>query len=43
MALRAAGCEPRAARLRGDLRYLSEREEVTWVDVSAPGAVTVTV
>ncbi len=28
---------PRAGRLRGDLRYLSEREELTWVDVSAPG------
>ena len=28
---------PRAGRLRGDLRYLSAREELTWVDVSAPG------
>lgn len=28
---------PRAARLRGDLAYLSAREELTWVDVSAPG------
>ncbi|NHB77095.1 hypothetical protein [Rhodobacter calidifons] len=28
---------PGAARLRGDLAYLSTREEVTWVDVSAPG------
>src|SRR6056297_957408 len=28
---------PRARRLRGDLRYLSTRHELTWVDVSAPG------
>jgi hypothetical protein len=28
---------PAARQLRGDLRYLSEREELTWVDVSAPG------
>ena len=28
---------PGAARLRGDLAYLSAREELTWVDVSAPG------
>jgi hypothetical protein len=28
---------PKAGRLRGDLRYLSLREELTWVDVSAPG------
>ena len=28
---------PGAARLRADLRYLSAREELTWVDVSAPG------
>ncbi len=28
---------PGAARLRGDLAYLSTRPEVTWVDVSAPG------
>ena len=28
---------PRAGRLRGDLAYLSAREEVTWVDVTAPG------
>lgn len=28
---------PRATRLRGDLRYLSAREELTWVDVTAPG------
>lgn len=28
---------PRARRLRGDLAYLSEREELTWVDVTAPG------
>jgi hypothetical protein len=28
---------PGAARLRGDLAYLSQREEVTWVDVTAPG------
>lgn len=28
---------PGAGKLRGDLRYLSLREELTWVDVSAPG------
>jgi hypothetical protein len=28
---------PKASRLRGDLRYLSTRDELTWVDVSAPG------
>ena len=28
---------PRAHRLRGDLRYLSARDELTWVDVTAPG------
>ncbi|MEZ5779471.1 MAG: hypothetical protein R3E44_14020 [Paracoccaceae bacterium] len=28
---------PGAGRLRGDLAYLSTREEVTWVDVTAPG------
>lgn len=28
---------PGAARLRGDLAYLSEQTRVTWVDVSAPG------
>lgn len=28
---------PGATRLRGDLAYLSEREELTWVDVTAPG------
>lgn len=28
---------PGAVRLRGDLAYLSLREEVTWVDVTAPG------
>ena len=28
---------PGAARLRGDLAYLSVREELTWVDVTAPG------
>ncbi|MBD3787540.1 MAG: hypothetical protein IE922_11350 [Sphingomonadales bacterium] len=28
---------PRATRLRGDLRYLSTRPELTWVDVTAPG------
>jgi hypothetical protein len=28
---------PGAARLRGDLAYLSVQEGVTWVDVSAPG------
>lgn len=28
---------PKAHRLRGDLRYLSARDEITWVDVTAPG------
>lgn len=28
---------PGATRLRGDLAYLSEREEITWLDVTAPG------
>ena len=28
---------PHAGRLRADLRYLSARPELTWVDVSAPG------
>lgn len=28
---------PGARRLRADLRYLSERGELTWVDVTAPG------
>lgn len=28
---------PRAHRLRRDLRFLSEREDLTWVDVTAPG------
>ncbi len=28
---------PEAKRLRGDLAYLSTRDEVTWVDVTAPG------
>lgn len=28
---------PRANRLRADLRYLSARHEITWVDVTAPG------
>lgn len=28
---------PKATRLRADLHYLSVRDEVTWVDVSAPG------
>ena len=28
---------PKAGRLRGDLAFLSAREEVTWVDVTAPG------
>ena len=28
---------PRATRLRGDLHYLCQRDEVTWVDVTAPG------
>lgn len=30
---------PRAYRLRADLKYLSTRDELTWVDVSAPGDV----
>ena len=28
---------PRAQRLRGDLAYLSTRDELAWVDVTAPG------
>ena len=28
---------PKAHRLRADLRYLSRRSELTWVDVTAPG------
>ncbi|MDF1854058.1 hypothetical protein [Pseudooceanicola sp.] len=28
---------PRAERLRSDLRYLSARDELVWVDVTAPG------
>lgn len=28
---------PRADRLRADLRYLSTRDELAWVDVTAPG------
>ncbi len=28
---------PRAQRLRADLQYLSQRPELTWVDVTAPG------
>ena len=28
---------PDAQRLRADLQYLSERDELTWVDVTAPG------
>ncbi|WP_417472251.1 hypothetical protein [Leisingera sp.] len=28
---------PRAQRLRADLQYLSQRAELTWVDVTAPG------
>jgi len=28
---------PKANRLRGDLHFLSTRDEVTWVDVTAPG------
>ncbi len=28
---------PKATRLRGDLHYLSARDELTWVDVTAPG------
>ena len=28
---------PKADRLRGDLRYLSESDQITWVDVTAPG------
>jgi len=28
---------PKAGRLRGDLQYLSECDQITWVDVTAPG------
>ena len=28
---------PKAHRLRADLQYLSQRDELTWVDVTAPG------
>ncbi len=28
---------PAAGRLRGDLHYLSQRRELTWLDVTAPG------
>ena len=28
---------PRAHRLRADLQFLSERHELTWIDVTAPG------
>ena len=28
---------PKAQRLRGDLAYLSARDELTWIDVTAPG------
>lgn len=28
---------PRAARLRADLRYLSESDQITWIDITAPG------
>lgn len=28
---------PRAGRLRGDLHFLAARDEIAWVDVSAPG------
>jgi hypothetical protein len=28
---------PRARRLRADLQYLSARDELTWIDVTAPG------
>jgi hypothetical protein len=28
---------PRADRLRADLHYLAAREELTWIDVTAPG------
>ncbi|MHA6261735.1 hypothetical protein ACXYMO_00905 [Arenibacterium sp. CAU 1754] len=28
---------PAADRLRGDLQYLSARDELTWVDITAPG------
>lgn len=28
---------PKAVRLRADLAYLSTRDEITWVDVTAPG------
>lgn len=28
---------PRAERLRADLRYLSESDQITWIDITAPG------
>jgi hypothetical protein len=28
---------PKAGRLRADLHYLSARDELAWVDVTAPG------
>jgi len=28
---------PAARRLRGDLRFLSSRDELTWIDITAPG------
>ncbi|MEP5760601.1 MAG: hypothetical protein ABJ327_15070 [Litoreibacter sp.] len=28
---------PKANRLRGDLNFLSQRDELTWIDVTAPG------
>lgn len=28
---------PKATRLRADLQFLSEQDDITWVDVSAPG------
>ena len=28
---------PEAHRLRGDLQYLCQRDEITWIDVTAPG------
>lgn len=28
---------PKATRLRADLHYLSTRDEITWIDVTAPG------
>ena len=35
--MRRVSVLPRAWRLRADLAYLSERDEIFWVDVTAPG------